>query len=122
MPRHTHAKLPQKRSAPRERKGFSGRRPVAQELDAQVLALREAGSSFSAIARRLELDRATDAHRSFVRAISTHDGPQRRQLVDNEEARLDRLEQHIRDRDAPDVAKIERRLKGVTNLREALRQ
>ena len=40
----------------------------------------------------------------------------------NEEARLDRLEQRIRDRDAADVAKVARRLQGVTRLREAMVQ
>jgi hypothetical protein len=92
----------------------------APETDAQALALREAGSSFSAIARMLELERAVDAHRCFVRALNAHDGKQRRQLVDNEEARLDRLEERIRDRDAADATKIARRLQGVTNLREAI--
>jgi hypothetical protein len=95
---------------------------TAPELDAQALALREAGSSFSAIARILELERAVDAHRCFVRALNAHDGEERRRLVDNEEARLDRLERRIRDRDAADAAKIARRLHGVTNLREAIEQ
>ncbi|HVX20289.1 MAG TPA: hypothetical protein VHB02_02970 [Acidimicrobiales bacterium] len=83
--------------------------------------MREAGASYSAIARTLELARATDAHRSFVRAVNGHDDARRRRLVDNEEVRLDQLEQRIRDRDAPDVAKVERRLLGVANLREAMR-
>jgi len=85
------------------------------------LTLREAGASYSAIARTLELGRATDAHRCFLRAVNGHDGASRRRLVDDEEARLDQLEQRIRDRDAPDTAKIERRLLGVANLREAMR-
>jgi hypothetical protein len=91
-------------------------------VDAQALALREGGSSFSAIARRLELGRAIDAHKSFIRALGTHDGAQRRQLVENETARLDRLERRIRDRDAAEPTKIERRLLGVNKLREAIRQ
>jgi hypothetical protein len=94
----------------------------AQEMDAQVLALREGGSSFSAIALRLELGRATDAHRSFVRALGAHNGAERMQLVEHEEKRLDRLEQRIRDRDAAEPTKIERRLGGLNKLREAIRQ
>jgi hypothetical protein len=97
-------------------------RPPTQEVDAQALALREAGSSFSAIARRLELGRAIDAHRSFVRALGTHDGAEHRQLIENEEARLDKLEQRIRDRDAAEPLKIERRLLGLNKLRDAIRQ
>ncbi len=91
-------------------------------MDAQVLALREGGSSFSAIARRLELGRAVDAHRSFVRALGSHDGDERRKLIENEEARLDQLEQRIRDRDAAEPSKIERRLLGLNIYREAIRQ
>ena len=54
--------------------------------------------------------------------MNTHDGKERRRLVDNEEARLDRLEERIRDRDLADATKIARRLRGVSNLREAIRQ
>ncbi|MHB8438659.1 MAG: hypothetical protein ACYDD4_05790 [Acidimicrobiales bacterium] len=105
------------RGAPSKRQ-----RSSAPDVDTQALALREGGSSFSAIARKLELGRAMDAHRSFLRALRSHDGPQRKQLVDNEEARLDRLEQRIRNRDAAEPSKIERRLLGVEKLRESIRQ
>jgi hypothetical protein len=91
-------------------------------VDAQALALREGGSSFSEIARRLELGRAVDAHRSFLRALGSHAGPERQALVDNEEARLDRLEQRIRERDAGKPDKVTHRLLGVDKLREAIRQ
>lgn len=121
MPRHTHTKVSRRKSV--ERGGPPKRlRPPARDLDAQVLALREAGSSFSAIARTLEFGRATDAQRSFVRALGAHDAAERRRLVDGEEARLDQLEQRIRDRDAADPEKVRRRLVGVSNFREALRQ
>jgi cytidylate kinase len=82
--------------------------------------LRESGKSFSAIARALGFDRATEAHRSFVRALGAREGDERRQLAKNEEARLDQLEQRIRERDAKDVTKLERRLQGVQKLREAI--
>ncbi|MGH8989764.1 MAG: hypothetical protein ACRDXC_14415 [Acidimicrobiales bacterium] len=91
-------------------------------MDAQVLALREGGSSFSAIARRLELHRAVDAHRSFLRALGTFAGNDRQRVVEGEEERLDQLEKRIRTRDASDPEKLERRLVGVEKLREALRQ
>ena len=91
-------------------------------MDAQVLALREGGSSFSAIARRLELHRAIDAHHSFVRALGTYAGNDRQRLVEGEEDRLDRLEKRIRTRDAADPEKVTRRLRGIDKLREALRQ
>jgi hypothetical protein len=57
-----------------------------------------------------------------MRALGTYDGAERRQLVENEEARLDRLEQRIRDRDATEPTKVERRLVGLNKLREAIRQ
>ncbi len=84
--------------------------------------LREGGCSYSAIARRLELGRAVDAHRSFVRAVGAHVSNDRRRLIESEEERLDRLEQRIRARDAAHPEKLERRLMGVDKLREALRQ
>ncbi len=121
MPRHTNGKRSQRRSpAPPERGGGPRRRPTTRDVDAQALALRESGASYSAIARQLELARATDAHRSYVRALGAHDGDERLQLVNNEEARLDRLEERIRDRDGADVTKVERRLLGVQKLREAI--
>lgn len=123
MPRHTRPKTAQRRSAAPERgKPARRQRATNQEVDAQVLALRQGGSSFSAIARRLELHRAVDAHRSFLRAVAAYHGSDRKQIVEGEEERLDQLEQRIRTRDAADPEKIERRLMGVGKLREALRQ
>jgi DNA-binding transcriptional MerR regulator len=124
VPRHTHSPRSKRRSASKPERGGSGRRQrvAATELDAQVLALREAGTSYSAIARLLELERAVDAHRCFIRALDTHRGEDRRRLIGNEEARLDRLEERIRARDAADATKVAHRLRGVTNLREAIEQ
>lgn len=76
--------------------------------------------SFSAIARSLGFERATEAHRSYVRALGAQAADERRQLIKNEEARLEQLELRIRQRDAGDVPKIERRLQGVQRLREAI--
>ena len=122
MPRHTHGPRSKRRSTSKPERGGSSRRQrqTAPELDAQALALREAGTSFSAVARLLELERAVDAHRCFVRALNAHHDDDRRRLIDNEEARLDMLEERIRSRDAADASKVERRLRGVTNLREAI--
>lgn len=123
MPRRTRPRTARKHEAKPERSGTSKRqRPATLDVDAQVLSMRQDGNSFSAIARRLELHRATDAHRSFVRALGTYSGNDRRRLVEGEEERLDRLEERIRTRDAEDPEKAERRLMGVVKLREALRQ
>lgn len=122
VPRHTHQPRSKKRSSAKPERGGSSRRQrvSAPEIDARVLAFREDGTSFSTIARLMELERAVDAHRCFVRALNAHQGEDRRRLVGNEELRLDRLEARIRDRDAADATKIARRLRGVTNLRVAM--
>ena len=91
-------------------------------MDAEVLVLREDGNSYSAIARRLDLGRASDAHRSFLRALGAHDGAARQRLIEGERTRLDRLEQRIRDRDAAEPDKVKRRLLGVDKLREAIQR
>jgi hypothetical protein len=89
-------------------------------VDEQVLALREANSSYSSIARRLSLRRATDAHRAFIRAVGSRSGEEQRTLVASEQTRLNTLEARIRDRDAADPEKLERRLQAVAKLRAAL--
>ena len=123
MPRHTHGKPSARRSstttAP-ERGGGSRRRVASKDVDAEALTLRESGKSYSAIARTLGLDRATEAHRSYVRALGTREGDELKQLIKNEDARLDQLEDRIRQRDADDTTKLERRLQGVKRLREAI--
>lgn len=123
MPRRTRPRTAQRRPSAPERVKTSRRpRPATQEVDAQVLALREGGCSFSAIARQLELHRAIDAHRSFVRALGALHGDDRRRHVASEEERLDRLEERIRTRDVDDPDKVRRRLMGVDKFREVLRQ
>lgn len=82
--------------------------------------MRETGASYSAIARRLELGRATDAHQAFVRAVNGLSGEERERVVKNESQRLDELEDRIRERDAADQEKVERRLLAVVQLRTAL--
>jgi hypothetical protein len=82
--------------------------------------MRENGASYSAIARGLELRLAVDAHRAFVRAVARRPDDERTQLVARESARLDQLEVRIRNRDAGDPSKIERRILAVEKLRAAL--
>jgi hypothetical protein len=105
--------------APRERSEPNRRRP-GTVVDQEVLKLRESGSSYSAIARQLELRRATDAHRAFARALHSLTDEDRRRVTKNEELRLDQLEVRIRRRDAAEPEKIERRLAAVGLLRAAL--
>ena len=120
MPRHTHGKTTPRRSAPAPERGGTRKRGASRDTDAEALTLREAGKSYSAIARTLGFERATEAHRSYVRALGTREGDELKKLIKNEQSRLDQLEQRIRERDAADVPKLERRLLGVQNLREAI--
>lgn len=123
MPRHIRPRtVPRRSGAPERDRTPRRQRAATQEVDAQVLALREGGSSFCAVARRLELHRAVDAHRSFLRALATYAGNDRQELVEREEARLDRLEERIRARDAADPEKANRRLMGVGKFRADLRK
>jgi hypothetical protein len=103
-----------------ERPMRSADRKRPANVDEQALSLREADASYSKIARRLELRRATDAHRAFIRAVGARTGEEQRLLVANEQGRLDKLETRIRARDAQDTEKLERRLAAVAKLRASL--
>ncbi|MGH9087680.1 MAG: hypothetical protein ACRDYZ_06140 [Acidimicrobiales bacterium] len=89
-------------------------------MDGEALDLRERGASYSAIARQLELNRATDAHEAFIRALRALDDERRKQVIINEERRLDELEVRIRDRDAAAPEKVDRRVAAVERLRASL--
>jgi hypothetical protein len=86
-----------------------------------VLALREDGRTFSAIARTVGLNRAVDAHRALLRALNTQPASERGQVVDRELKRLDALEARIRSRDAADPEKLDRRVGAVNAMRDLLR-
>jgi hypothetical protein len=90
------------------------------DVDEQALQLREANASYSRIASRLSLRRATDAHGAFIRAVKSRSGEEQRTLVASEQARLNALEERIRSRDAAEPEKLQRRLEAVARLREAL--
>jgi hypothetical protein len=110
---------PQRPAPEEQRAGPTGREPAA-DVDEQVLSLRESNVSYSSIAKRLELRRASDAHRAFIRAVATRTPVEQQALVAKERTRLDRLEAHIRIRDADDPEKLDRRLGAVESLRAAL--
>ena len=124
MPRRSNKDGAKKRSgerAPRpERSGSGGRRTPGRVVDEEAFELRKRGASFSNIARRLELPRAINAHQAFLRALRTREGEELQGLVAAEGARLDKLEERIRERDAEEPEKIERRLKAVAVLRSGL--
>ena len=85
-----------------------------------MLALRESGKTYAAVARSLGLKRAVDAQAAFLRAVRRREGDERSGLVERENARLVVLEDRIRTRDAADPEKMERRLGALAKLREQL--
>lgn len=122
MPRRSSKKSSAgNRPAPPQRERFEARRKRPTGLvDKEALELRELGTSYSGIARRLDLHRATDAHGAFLRALRLLDGEAREQVTTNEERRLDELEVRIRERDATEPEKIDRRVAAVERLRASL--
>jgi hypothetical protein len=96
-------------------------RPVRRNLDADVVALRETGRSYGAVAASLGLKRAMDAHAVFVRAVRALPESERAEMVHREAGRLDGLEARIRSRDGAEPAKMARRLEAVDALRQSLR-
>jgi hypothetical protein len=106
--------------APRPERTKPERRMPVRQIEEEALQLRQSGASYSAIARRLELRRATDAHSAFIRAVRTRDGEEQQRLVADENMRIDQLELRIRERDAGQPDKVERRLLAAASLRSAL--
>jgi hypothetical protein len=94
---------------------------VARSSDEEALVLREKGHTFAAIARNLGFKRAGDARVAFLQALRKREGAEREQVTRRESERLNELETRIRDRDAADPEKMERRLAALEKMREALR-
>jgi hypothetical protein len=91
-----------------------------RNVDEQVLALRETGQSYSAVARSLELKRSMDAHAACMRALRSLPASERVAPSRRESGRLDTLEARIRARDVGDPLKLARRLEALGVLRQAL--
>ncbi|HUB70506.1 MAG TPA: hypothetical protein VL984_08800 [Acidimicrobiales bacterium] len=103
-----------------DRPSFSGPRQPRRSLDEEVVALRDRGQSYSAVASALGLKRATDAQDAFLRAMRSLPPSDARALRGRELARLDQLEARIRSRDAAEPAKMERHLGALAALRETM--
>jgi hypothetical protein len=121
MPRGGPDSLSKERKPARPKRAATvSRKPPTRHLDEQALKLREGGATYSVIARRLKLEKSTDAHQAFIRAVRARTGDERLQLVKTEGDRLDQLELRVRARHADDPDTLERRLQAVGNLRSAL--
>jgi hypothetical protein len=121
MPRGGPESLSKERTPTRpKRQSPASRKLPTRHIDDQVLKLREGGATYAVIARRLKLEKSTDAHQAFIRAVRSRQGDDRQQLVATEGARLDQLEARVRARHADDPDTLARRLQAVENLRAAL--
>lgn len=103
-----------------DRPSFSGPRQPRRGLDEEVVALRERGQSYSAVASALGLKRAVNAQEAFVRAMRNLPQGEGKALRARELARLDQLEARIRSRDADEPAKMARHLGALAALRETM--
>jgi transposase-like protein len=95
-------------------------RQPRRDIDEEVVALREQGQSYSAVARTLGIKRAVGARAAFIRGMRKLPEEQRKALYKRETERLDQLEVRIRSRDAAEPAKLERHLVALDALRESL--
>ncbi|HET9059443.1 MAG TPA: hypothetical protein VFN61_05940 [Acidimicrobiales bacterium] len=98
----------------------SSSRRSRQRLDEEVVALRDRGQSYSAVAGALGLKRAVDAQEAFIRAMRSLSEADGRALRGREMGRLDQLEARIRSRDAEQPEKMERHLNALAALRESM--
>jgi hypothetical protein len=102
-----------------ERPSYAGRQG-RRSLDEEVVALREQGQSYSAVARALGIKRATNAQEAFVRAMRSLPEKERRSMHGRESERLNQLEVRIRSRDALEPVKMERHLVALEALRQTM--
>jgi hypothetical protein len=82
--------------------------------------MREQGRSFAAIARNVGLKRPADARKAFLRELRSRSYEERQGLVERELERLDKLEAHVRARDADEPDKLEPRLSALAAMRASL--
>jgi hypothetical protein len=85
-----------------------------------VIALREGGRSYAAIARQLTMSSSVQAQAAFVRAIRQRPREERADLVERELGRLDDLEKRIRARADQNPDKASQHLVALEKLRFAL--
>jgi len=99
----------------------SGPRAPRRSLDEEVVALREKGRSYASVANALGIKRALEAHAAFMRALRARTGEEKALIIVRVSGRLDHLETRIRERDASEPEKLERRLIALEKLRDGLK-
>lgn len=111
---------PARQDRDREEEPRSSGRRSRQRIDEEVVALRDRGQSYSAVAGALGLKRAVDAQEAFIRAMKSLSEADGRALRGREMGRLDQLEARIRSRDAEQPEKMERHLNALAALRQSM--
>ena len=104
----------------KDRPAYSGPRQPRRNLDGEVVALRDRGQTYSAVARALGMKRAVNAQEAFLRAMRSLPEKEQKALHQRESDRLDQLEVRIRSRDAEEPAKMERHLVALEALRRTM--
>ena len=94
--------------------------PGEVNRDEQILALRDAGQPFVAIAQILGLEDAHAANAAFNRALRCRPKAQQEWLRSREMSRLDAVASRVRERDDLSVEEVVRRLRGVKQQRKTL--
>ena len=88
--------------------------------DDTALELRRSGRSLAAIAKKLGLTRASDANEAFNRALRTRPTDEQVVLREEESLRLDKLATKVQSRKDLAQEDVNRQLRTITRLREAL--
>ena len=88
--------------------------------DDTALELRRSGRSFAAIAKKLGWERASVANDAFNRALRTRPSDEQVVLREEETVRLDKLATKVRSRTDLAEEDVNRQLRTITRLREAL--
>lgn len=90
----------------------------SQEVqDSEVLALREAGRSYSTIAKQVGFAKLSEAPKAFNRALRRRSAAEQDTLTQAETARLDDLELKVRSDKALSADDSQKKLKAVDRLR-----
>lgn len=93
---------------------------TSDELDDQVLRLREEGRSFANIARQLGLEGALQANAAFNRALRRQPEAEQESVRNHEMVRLDDLAERLRQRPDLDEVQLARRMRNLEQLRRTV--
>jgi hypothetical protein len=92
----------------------------SSERDSEVVALREQGRSFAGIARALGFERPMQANAAFMAALRRLPAAEQESLRNHELARLNALDERLRQRSDLNETEMARRARSLERLRKRL--